>query len=230
MSDLKSAILAPVRAGALAVVLCVLLVSACASQGVRLSDADRASLANQPAIQVLHYETPLPAIKTGGKNPPPAAFDVRKHAAADPAALIAQGFSRLLGKKMKVKNLRVDPRHLPLPVAKDASRYREKYRHGLVLELWVDEWSFSPLPADTRIYLMTLSARSRLAHVEDGRVLWSTGRCGVGGNNASNRDLRLTGTDLTGGTKLRKLLAMARDECARQLMRDFDVRSVDRKK
>jgi hypothetical protein len=230
MSDLKSAILAPVHVGTLAVVLCVLLVSACASQGVRLSDADRAGLANQPAIQVLHYETPLPAIKTGGKNPPPAAFDVRRHAAADPAALIAQGFSRLLGKKVKVKNLHVESRHLPLPVAKDASSYREQYRHGLVLELWVDEWSFSPLPADTRVYLMTLSARSRLARVEDGRVLWSTGRCGVGGNNASNRDMRLTGTDLTGGTKLRKLLAMARDECARQLMRDFDVRSVDRKK
>jgi len=72
----------------------------------------------------------------------------------------------------------------------------------------VDEWSFSPLPADSRIYLMTLNARSRLARVADGRVLWSTGRCSVGGNNASNRDMRLAGTDLTGGTKLRKLLAM----------------------
>jgi len=72
MSDMKSATLAPVRVGALTVVLCVLLVSACASPGVRLSDADRASLANQPAIQVLHYETPLPAIKAGSKNPPPA--------------------------------------------------------------------------------------------------------------------------------------------------------------
>jgi hypothetical protein len=52
----------------------------------------------------------------------------------------------------------------------------------------------------------------------------------VGGNNASNRELRLTGAELTGGTKLRKLLVMARDECARQLMRDFDVRSVDAKR
>jgi len=223
MSDMKSATLAPVRVGALTVVLCVLLVSACASPGVRLSDADRASLANQPAIQVLHYETPLPAIKAGSKNPPPAAFDVRKHAAADPAALIAQSFSRLLGKKVKVTKLQVDSRQLPQPVAKDASIYREKYRQGLVLELWVDEWSFSPLPADARFYLMTLNASSRLARVEDGRVLWSTGRCSVGGNNASNRDMRLAGTELTGGTKLRKLLAAARDECARQLMRNFDA-------
>ena len=222
---MKSATLAPARTGALAVVLCVLLVSACASPGVRLADAARASIENQPAIQVLHYETPLPEIKTGGKHPPPAAFDVRKHAAADPAALIAQSFSRLLGKKEKIKNLRVESRHLPRPVARDASIYREQYRRGLVLELWVEEWGFSPLPADTKTYLMTLNARSRLARVGDGRVLWSTGRCSVGGNNASNRDMRLTGTELTGGTRLRKLLAAARDECARQLLRDFSLRA-----
>jgi len=213
------------RIGMFALVLCVLLISGCASQGVRLSDADRTSLASQPAIQVLHYETPLPEIKSGSKNPPPAAIDVRQHAATDPAVLIAQGFSRLLGKKEKVNSLHVESRHLPRPVAKDASSYREQYRHGLVLELWVDDWSFSPLPADTKIYLMTLTARSRLARVEDGRVLWSTGRCGVGGNTASNRDMRLAESDFTAGTRLRKLLAAARDECVRQLLRDFSLRT-----
>jgi hypothetical protein len=211
------------RTGALAAMLCSMLVSACGTQGVRLSDADRASLANQPAIRVLHYETPLPAIKAGGKNLPPAAFDIRKHAAADPAALIAQSFGRLLGKKEKLKNLQIESRHLPLPVANDASIYRERYRRDLVLELWVDEWSFRPLPTDSKTYWMTLNARSRLTRVEDGRVLWSTGRCSIGGDNGSNRDMRLAGTELTGGTKLRKLLAGARDECARQLVRDFDA-------
>jgi hypothetical protein len=220
----------PIRAGALATMLCSVLVSACGTPGVRLSDADRASLDNQPAIQVLHYETPLPGIKAGSKNPSPSAFDIRKHAAADPAALIAQSFSRLLGKKEKLNNLKVESRHLPLPVAKDASIYREQYRRDLVLELWVDEWSFRPLPADTKTYLMTLNARSRLTRVEDGRVLWSTGRCSVGGNNGSNRDMRLAGTELTGGTRLRKLLAGARDECARQLLRDFDVNGSVAKK
>jgi len=227
MSDLKTASLTMVRVGTFALVLCFLLVSGCGTHGARLSDADRASLAKQPAIRVLHYETPLPGINNGSKIPPPSAFDIRKHAAADPAALIAQSFSRLLGKKEKIKNLHVESRHLPLPVAKNASIYREKYRHGLVLELWVDEWSFSPQPADTRIYLMTLNARSRLARVEDGRVLWSSGRCSVGGNSASNRDMRLAGTDLIAGTRLRKLLAAARDECARQLLRDFSLRAGD---
>lgn len=219
-----------VHTGAFVTLLCGLLVSACATQSVRLSDTDRASLNNQPAIQVLHYETPLPEIKTGSKNPPPAAFDVRKHAAADPAALIAQSFGRLLGKKEKLKNLRDEPRHLPRPVASDASVYRKQYQHGAVLELWVEEWSFSPLPADTRTYLMTLNARSRLTRVDDGRVLWSSGRCNVGGSSTNNRELRLAGIELTGGSKLRKLLAMARDECARQLMRDFDARGVVGKK
>jgi hypothetical protein len=231
MAQTDSTTIVPRRAGAFPALLCLLLVSACVSPGVRLSDADRASLSNQPAIQVVHYETPLPAIKADGKNPPPAATKVRKHAAADPAALIAQSFSRLLGKKDKLKNLRVESRPLPPPVTKDMGRYREKYKHGLVLELWVDEWKFNPLPADTKIYQMTLSVRSRLMRVEDGRVLWSTGRCslGNGSTSANNRDLRLASTDLTAGTKLRKTLALARDECARKLMRDFDVRGMGRK-
>lgn len=222
---MKTASLNKARASTFTLLLCVLLVSGCGTQGVRLSDADRANLKKQPAFQMLHYETPLPEMRNGAKAPPPSGFDVRRHAAADPAALIAMSFSQLLAKKEKIKGLRVESRHLPLPVAKNASIYREKYRHGLVMELWVDEWSFTPLPANTRIYLMTLSIRSRLASVEDGRVLWSTGHCSVGGNTASNRDMRLSGTELTTGTRLRKLLAAARDECARQLMRDFNMRA-----
>jgi hypothetical protein len=223
MSETKSAALAPVTAGAFAIILCLILCSACAPQGIRLSDSERAKLNAQPAIYVLHYQTPAPEILAGGKNPPPSAAEVRKHAAADPAALIAQSFSRLLGKKEKLKNLHVEAHHLPLPVAADTHPFHEPYRHGLVLELWVEEWSFSPLPADTKTYLMTLNLRSRLARVDDGRVLWSTGSCSVGGSTANNRDMRLTRTELTSGTRLRKLLATARDECARQLYRDFSA-------
>jgi hypothetical protein len=226
---MKWAALAPARSSAFATMLCLMLICACAPQGVRLSDSERANLDKQPAIYVLHYQSPAPVILTGGKNPPPTATEVRKHAAADPAALIAQSFSRLLGKKEKLKNLHVEARHLPLPVAADTRPFREQYRHGLVLELWVEEWSFSPLPADTKTYLMTLNLRSRLARVDDGQVLWSTGRCSVGGNNAGNRDMRLTRTELTSGTRLRKLLATARDECARQLLRDLDNRAADGK-
>ena len=218
------------RTGTTVALVFGLFISACGTQGVRLSETDRTNLTRQPSIQVLHYETALPEIKRGSKLLPSSAFEVRRHAAADPVALIAQSFSRLLGKKQKLKNLRAESRHLPRPVAKNASIYREQYRHGLVLELWVEEWSFSPLPADTRTYLMTIGARGRLADVVDGRVLWSTGHCNVGGSTASNRDFRLAATELTRGTRLRKLLTMARDECARQLMRDFDVRSESGKR
>src|SRR4030067_2569111 len=57
MSDMKTATLAPVHTGALAVVLCVVLVSACASPGVRLAAAGGAGLARPPAIPVWDYET-----------------------------------------------------------------------------------------------------------------------------------------------------------------------------
>ena len=209
--------------------LCGLLLCACAPQGVRLSDSERANLDRQPAIYVLHYQSPAPVIQAGGKNPPPTATEVRKHAGADPAALVAQSFSRLLAKKEKLDNLHVEPRHLPLPVAADTRLFREKFRNGLVQELWVQEWNFSPLPADTKTYLMTLNLRSRLSRVDNGQVLWSSGSCSVGGNTAGNRDMRLTRTELTSGTRLRKLLATARDECARQLLRDLDNRGADGK-
>lgn len=218
------------RTGTTVALVLGLFISACGTQGVRLSETDRTNLTKQPSIQVLHYETALPEIKRGSKLLPPSAFEVRRHAAADPVVLIAQSFSRLFGKKQKLQNLRVESRHLPRPVAKNASIYREQYRRGLVLELWVEEWSFSPLPTNTRTYLMTIGARGRLADVVDGRVLWSTGHCNVGGSTASNRDFRLAATELTRGTRLRKLLSMARDECARQLMRDFDVRSESGKR
>lgn len=207
----------------------LLLMCACAPQGIRLSDSERANLDRQPAIYVLHYQSPAPVVLAGGKNPPPTATEVHKHAGADPAALVAQSFSRLLAKKEKLDNLHVEPRHLPLPVATDTRLFRDKFRNGLVLELWVSEWNFSPLPADTKTYLMTLNLRSRLSRVDNGQILWSTGSCSVGGNTAGNRDMRLTRTELTSGTRLRKLLATARDECARQLLRDLDNRGADGK-
>jgi hypothetical protein len=229
MSEIAAAAQAPGYRARFTTLFCLVLCSACATQSVHLSDSDRTTLRTQPAIYVLHYQTAAPEILAGGKKPPPAAAEVRKHAAADPAALIGQSFSHLLGKKEKLNNLHVEPQHLPLPVANNARVYQAQYRHGLALELWVDEWHFNPLLADTKTYLMTLNLRTRLARIDDGQVLWSTGRCSVGGNTAGNRDMRLTRTELTSGTRLRKLLAMARDECARQLYRDFSAAENNRK-
>jgi hypothetical protein len=194
------------------------LLLAC-SQAVRLTETDRAALDDQPAIHVLHYETPLPHIKTFGPAAPPAAAAVRRAAGADPAALVAASFARLLGKKEKLKNLRVEKRHLPRPVAKSATAHKQKYKRGLALELWTDDWAFEAIPGEPGQYGMRFVLRSRLARLDDGRVLWSSGQCRTGGGNL--REYKLAAADLTRGTRLRKLLANVRDECARQLLRDF---------
>lgn len=201
--------------------LVTLQLAACAA-GIRLADADRTELRRQSVIHVLHYESRAPRIETNNKASAPSPSAVRRHAAADPAALVAKNFSLLLAKKEKLKNLRVEPGQRPLPVVRDASAYREKFAKRLVLELWTDAWTFSALPADPNTYTMSLSMRSRLTRTDNGRVLWSTGRCRVDGSSAG-REQRLLHTELTSGTKLRKILAAARDECARQLIRDFGV-------
>lgn len=195
-----------------------LLLAGCA-HGVRLSDADRAQLDDAPRIHVLPYETPLPRLKMADRNAPPTPAEIRRHAAADPATLVAQGFVHLLGKKEKLKNLHFETRR-PLPVAKYATDYGKHRWRGLALDLWVDDWAFEELAGEPGSYGMRLTARARLARIDDGRVLWSTGRCSLGGNG---RELRLSKVELTRGTRLRKLLTYTREECARQLIRDFSA-------
>jgi hypothetical protein len=197
--------------------LFAVLLAGCSNQGVRLSPADRDALDRQPVIHVLHYETALPQVKNGAKTAAPAG--IRHAAGADPAGLIAQSFSRLIGRKEKLKNLQVESHHLPPPVAKNPTDYRKKYRRGLALELWVDRWSFEPSAQRPDHYTMRLNARARLARIDDGHVLWSTGNCSANGKNT--REPNLTNSDLTKGTRLRKAIAAARDECVRQLARDF---------
>lgn len=193
------------------------LLAACSSPGVRLSDADRRDLDGQPAIYVQHYETPLPAVKAGSKAKPPAPAEVRRTVAADPAALIAQGFAHVIGRKEKLRNLHVETKRLAPPVAESATAYKPRHRRGLALDLWVDEWTFAAV-ADG--YAMRLSARARLARIDDGRVLWSSGHCRIG-DGGSARETRLTRAELVSGTRLRRVVASARDECVRQLTRDF---------
>jgi hypothetical protein len=187
------------------------------SPGVRLSDTDRNRLDDEPAIHVLHYESPLPAVKATGKTKTPAPAEVRRAAAADPAALIAQGFARLVGKKEKLKNLRVDPRHLPRPVAKEPTELKARAARGLALEIWLDDWTFAPVRGEPDQLGLQLSARGRLSRPADGRVLWSNGHCQVG----NGKEYRLTAGELAQAARLRKVLAAARDECVRQLARDF---------
>jgi hypothetical protein len=187
------------------------------SQAVRLSDTDRQRLDDEPAIHVLHYESPLPAVKAAGKTKTPAPAEVRRAAAADPAALIAQGFARLIGKKEKLKNLRTDSRALPRPVAKQPADLKARAARGLALEIWVENWGFEPVSGEPGQLGLRLDARGRLSRPADGRVLWSDGHCRVG----NGKEYRLATGELSQAARLRKVLAAARDECVRQLARDF---------
>lgn len=187
------------------------------SHAVRLSDADRNRLDDEPAIHVLHYESPLPAVKTPDKTKPPTPAEVRRAAAADPAALIAQGFARLIGKKEKLKNLRTDSRALPPPIARQPADLKTRAARGLALEIWVESWGFEPVSGEPGQLGLRLDARGRLSRPADGRMLWSNGRCRVG----NGKEYRLTTGELGQAARLRKVLAAARDECVRQLARDF---------
>lgn len=202
-----------------AIVAALLLPAGCGHDGVRLAASERNSLDEQPAIHVLHYATPLPVLKASNKTPPPRPETIRRAVGADPAALVAAGFSRLIGRRQKLRNLKLESQSLPRPVAGSALGHKPKYRRGLALELWLDTWAFEAVAGAPGQYGMRLAARARLSRLDDGQVLWSTGQCRVDG--ARGRDYRLAVADLDNAVKLRKLLAAARDECARQLARDF---------
>lgn len=195
------------------------LLAACAT-GTRLSDPDRARLGKEAVIPVLVYESPLPRIQAASTSDAPVPAEVRRVAGSDPALLVAQGFTRLLEKKYKLKNLRVEARLQPRPVADSARSHLARYQSGLLLELWVEQWGVQATRGEPNVYKLTLNARARLTQMSDGRVLWSSGRCTVGAGN--NNDWRVAAAELKQAARLRKILAAVRDECARQLLRDFD--------
>jgi hypothetical protein len=194
------------------------LLAACTTS-VRLAGSDRAGLGQQAAIHVLHYASPLPAMKMGGKGTAPDPADIQRAAGADPAALVAQGLARVLVRKEKLKNLDIGAQPLAPPVAGSATDYRPAYPEGLVLDVWIEGWSLEPLADNPDTYALRLAGQARLARPGDGHVLWSGARCQVNGTGA--RGGRLMAAELRDGQRLRKLLVRASDECVRQLARDF---------
>lgn len=202
----------------LLVLTAALLLPACGTSGKRLNDAERANLGKASAIHVFYYDTPLPQLRSADKNAPtPAA--VRKSLAADPAAQVASQFARALARQEKLRNVQ-NPQALTRPVVNNPREFRDKLQDGLVLELWTDDWTIGPVANNPKSYALTLAMQSRLSRVKDGRRLWTAEGCRVNGS----RDHKLTLPDLTQGTRLRKALTAARDECAQQLLRDFTRR------
>ena len=194
-----------------------LLLAGCAHKSVPLPDDVRARLAKEPVIHVLHYPSPAPTVKAIGKSAVPTPAAVQRSAGSDPAGQVAQGLARLIGKKQRLRNLQVEKRPLPLPVAKDVSVHKGQFRRGLALETWVEDWSLVPARSGGD-YVVTLRARTRLARIDDGQVLWLSRACQVG-NDSHNT--RLAARDLTNASRVRRAAGAARDECVRQLARDF---------
>jgi len=204
----------------------VLLLAACQTGGVRLSERDHVLLETQPVIHVVHYETPAPGLKYYNKAPPVQASAIRHAAGSEPAAPLATAFARLLEKKENLRNLKIASQSLPRPVATSPDLLPAPFHNGLVLELWIERWSFEAIAGVPGQYTFSLDGRSRLARPADNRTLWSTGLCRVGG--LQSRGYRIAAAELANTAKLRKLLNTARNECTRALLRDFNAR-LDRR-
>jgi len=199
--------------------LCVLL-AACSTTSQRLSDSDRRALRHQPVIHVVHYDSPLPVVKTIGKATTPRAEQLRQTSGMDPAALVATGFGRLLEKTERLRNVQIESTGLPRPVRAHPRDLHARFAEGLTLELWVEQWGVEAIPGLPHQYSLRLDGSARLSDPGNGRVLWASSSCRVSG--MTNRAYRSSAGDLSNPAKLHKLLVGARNECARQLARDLD--------
>lgn len=225
----------PVRA-AFAALAFLALLPACASKQVYLDDAERAALRKQPAIHVVHYATPTPEVR-----PPTASrsyVKVKLHDAPngveiqsnlgnyDPTLELTNYFTRTLAKSAGLGNLRTDREATPLPVVSDTGIFKDKFKNGSVLEVWIERWGFQFTPIDWKTYSITMRVRSRLTRLEDGKTLWNVGECGYGGSGNTYSE-RIMLADLKSSeskkvqAKIKQTVTNIAQECARQLLHDY---------
>lgn len=225
----------PIR-GTLAVLAFMLLLPACASKQIYLDDNERAALRKQPVIHVVHYATPTPEVR------PPTArrsyVKIKLHDAPngveiqsnlgnyDPALEVSNQFSRALTKSAGLGNLRADREATPLPVVSDTSIFKDKFKSGSVLEVWIERWGFHFTPIDWQTYTITMQVRSRLTRLDDGKTLWNMGRCSYGGSGNTYSD-RIVLADLKTSeskkvqAKIKQTVSNIAAECSRQLLQDY---------
>ncbi len=192
-----------------------------------LTDADRAGLRNLPAIQVVHYATPVPSVETPRTPAAPTGNDIQNSLGGyDPTLDLARRFSGMLSRSAGLKNLRLVRETEPLPPLKDATGFQDRYRNGAVLEVWIEDWGFRPVPADRKNYILSLDAKARLMRMQDGRVLWNTGNCSHAGTGKNSGE-RIVLADLKSVdnkkalARFRQVMGQVADNCARQLLRDY---------
>lgn len=218
------------------VLLAIALLPACATKSIYLNDAERAALRKQPAIHVVHYTTPLPEVRPPSVrrhyvnvklHDTPTGAEIQSNLGNfDPTLELTQRFVAILSKRAGLANLRTEREAAPLPVLKDLDQYKGKYKNGVVLEVWIPRWGFHFTPIDWKTYSITLSAQARMSRVENGKLIWTVGKCGYGGSGNTYDD-RIVLSDLKTSeskkvqAKIKQTVTRIAEACASQLMQDF---------
>lgn len=232
-----------VRTGLRATVVVAVLAGflpGCASKHIYLDDSERAALRKQPAIHVVHYAAPAPEVRPPSVKRSYARVNLHEAPTGaeiqgnlgnyDPALEVTNQFTRALAKGAGLGNLRTNREATPLPVVADGGFFKDKFKNGSVLELWIERWGFQYTPIDWKTYTITLRARSRLTRLEDGKTLWNTGDCTWSGSGNTYND-RIVLADLKTSesrkvqAKIRQTVGNIAQECARQLLQDYSRNS-----
>lgn len=212
------------------------LLPACASKHIYLNDNERAALRNQPAVHVVHYATPVPEVRPPSArrsyvkiklHDTPSGAEIQSNLGNyDPALVITNGFTKELARGAGLKNLRIDREATPLPVVADGGFFKDKFKSGSVLEVWIERWGFQFTPIDWQTYTITLRARARLTRLEDGKTLWNMGECSWSGSGNTYGD-RIVLSDLKTSesrkvqAKIKQTVANIAQACAGQLLHDY---------
>lgn len=225
-----------VRQG-LALALIIISLSGCSSHNIYMNDATRSDVRNAPTIYMVHYVTPEPRV-----NPPkvhvapyanvslhdtPTGAEIQDHLNGfDPTNEVAQRLASTLKTQAGLHNIKPVNTVSPLPVISDPKAYQNQFKDGYVMEVWIDRWAFNYIPMDWKTYGITLSAHTRLSHLEDGRIVWNTGHCFYGGSGMNYQD-RIVLADLKSSekkkaqTKIRQTVDQIADVCARDLLQRY---------
>lgn len=221
----------------LAVLVLAALLPACASKKIYLNDSERAALRKQPAIHVVHYLTPTPEVKppsvrrhyvTVKLHEVPTGADIESNVKVDLTLEMTNALTQALAKEAGLSNLRVAREVTPLPVVKDGSSHKDKFKTGSVLEVWVDRYAYSYTPVDWQTYTILVRGRARLTRLDDGKTLWNTGECTWGGSGNNTYGDRLVLGELKTSeskkvqAKIKQTLNAVAQQCARQLVQDFN--------
>lgn len=212
------------------------LLPACASKKVYLNDSERSALRKQPAIHVVHYLTPTPEVHppkvhkhyvTVKLHEVPTGADIESNLKIDLTLEMTNALTRALAREAGLGNLQVAREVTPLPVVKDGSIYKDKFKTGSVLEVWVERYMYAYTPVDWQTYTILVKGRARLTRLDDGKILWNTGECNWGGSGNNTYGDRLVLGELKTSeskkvqAKIKQTLNAVAQQCARQLVQEF---------